>query len=59
MDPFGDYEVKQESTEVDPAADFLAREQAELAKIDNNAFGNDFDNFGLSNKHLISSVRHE
>jgi hypothetical protein len=47
MDPFGDFESKQENVEVDPAADFLAREQAELAKIENNAFGSDFDSFGL------------
>jgi hypothetical protein len=46
MDPFGDYEVKQENVEVDPAAEFLAREEAEIAKIESNSFGNDFDSFG-------------
>jgi hypothetical protein len=46
MDPFEAFESKQPGEENDPAAEFLAREQAELAKIDNNDFGNDFSSFG-------------
>lgn len=42
MDAFDAFESK----EADPAAEFLAREQAELAKIENNELGNDFDGFG-------------
>lgn len=36
--------------ETDPAADFLAREQAEFAKIENNDFSNDtFGDFSSQN----------
>jgi hypothetical protein len=51
MDPFEEFESKAAAPgeESDPAAEFLAREQAELAKIENNDsdFTNDFNNFGL------------
>lgn len=43
MDPFEEFESENKQSEFgesDPAADFLAREQAELAKIENNE--NDF-----------------
>ena len=43
MDPFDAFESKVD--ESDPAAEFLAREQAELAKIENNDFGSDFTSF--------------
>lgn len=38
MDPFDAFDSsrQQDGNEKDPAADFLAREQAELAKIENN-----------------------
>jgi hypothetical protein len=58
MDPFEAFEAKLEPTEplpatifseTDPAAEFLAREQAELEKIENNAFGGDeFTTFGTA-----------
>ena len=35
MDPFDDFESANQNQE-DPAAEFLAREQAELDKIENN-----------------------
>lgn len=51
MDPFEAFENQQNSLtsgDVDPAAEFLAREQAEMDKIQNgdDGFGNDFDAFG-------------
>jgi hypothetical protein len=52
MDPFEAFESKAAGEENDPAAEFLAREQAELAKIENNDFANDFSNFGLYFNHF-------
>ena len=46
MDPFEAFESKPSTDENDPAAEFLAREQAELEKIENNDFSNDFSSFG-------------
>lgn len=45
MDPFEAFESNTAATESDPAAEFLAREQAELEKIENNDFSNDFSGF--------------
>ena len=56
MDPFEEFESKQENVEVDPAADFLAREKAELERIENNTFGNDFDSFGKEEKFFKSRL---
>ena len=47
MDPFEAFEAKEENVEVDPAADFLAREQVELAKIEKDSLGD--DGFGSNN----------
>ena len=53
MDPFDAFEAKEN----DPAAEFLAREQAELAKIDGgNDFSNDFDSFAAPQQDTFDSA---
>jgi hypothetical protein len=61
MDPFEEFESENKSKndfDNDPAADFLAREQAELAKIENNDandfFGSSSNDFGGSNANTFN-----
>jgi hypothetical protein len=50
MDPFEAFESNNNAVEADPAAEFLAREQEELAKIENNDFSAAFCKFFFASK---------
>lgn len=58
MDPFDAFDSSAApSGDADPAADFLAREQAELAKIENNEddfFNSTTDNTQANNQDNFS-----
>lgn len=57
MDPFDAFDSSAApSGDADPAADFLAREQAELAKIENNDdfFNSTTDNTQANNQDNFS-----
>ena len=49
-------ETLQDAKSDDPAADFLAREQVELAKIENDNFDT-FGDFGMRSKTILRSLK--